>query len=127
VLELHGVLYFSWVVPGAGLVALFALAFLPLLRRLPARPRGQFLLAGGLYVAGALGMELPLGWWTERAGEDTLVYAVLDHVEEVLELVGASLFLAALVEQLGLRLRVTLAAEGQPEEGAHGHAARRAG
>ncbi len=116
-LSLGGVLFFTWVVPAAVLVAVGGLAFLPFLARLPPRRRAQFVLAGVLYVGGALGMELPLGWWTEQHGNDNLVYALIDHVEEALELVGASLFLAALVEELGERVALTAR-----EEAAHGPA-----
>jgi hypothetical protein len=128
-LETGGVLYFSWVVPAAVIVALTGLAFLPFLARLPPRRRGQFLLAGGLYVAGALGMELPLGWWTEGHGNDNLVYALIDHVEEALELVGVSLFLAALAEELGERVALSAREPAAPpvathqEEAPHGRAA----
>ena len=106
-LELDGVLFFSWVVPAAVLVTLGGLAFLPFLARLPPRRRWQFVVAGALYVGGALLMELPLGWWTERHGNDNLVYALIDHVEEALELVGVSLFLGALMEELGERVSLT--------------------
>lgn len=106
-LSLGGVLFFTWVVPAAVLVLLGGIAFLPFLTRLPPRRREQFILAGVLYVSGALVMELPLGWWTEQHGNDNLVYALIDHVEEALELVGASLFLAALVEELGERVVLT--------------------
>lgn len=117
-LSLGGVLFFTWVVPAAVLVLLGGLAFLPFLAKLPARRRGQFILAGVLYVGGALAMELPLGWWTEQHGNDNLVYALIDHVEEALELVGASLFLAALTEELGERVVLTAR-----EEAAHGASA----
>ena len=100
-MDLHGVLYFSWVVPAAVVVAIAGAAFVPFLRHLPPRPRRQFLIAGAIYVGGALGMELPLGWWTEHAGSDNLVYALIDGVEETMELSGTTLFLLALVEYLG--------------------------
>jgi hypothetical protein len=102
-LELHGVLYFSWIVPAAIVVALLGVAYLPFVRDLPARTRRRFVLAGVLYVGGALFMELPLGWWTERAGEGSLGYALLDVVEESLELAGATLFLGALLDYLSTR------------------------
>lgn len=114
ILSLGGVLFFTWVVPAAVLVLLGGLAFLPFLARLPLRRRGQFILAGVLYVGGALLMELPLGWWTERHGNDNLVYALIDHVEEALELVGASLFLAALLEEWGERVVLTARVEAPP-------------
>lgn len=96
----HGVLFFSWVIPASVVVGALGLAYLRFLGRLPAIDRGRFALAGAIYVGGALGMELPLGWWTERAGDDNLVYGMLDWVEETLELAGATLFLLSLRDRL---------------------------
>lgn len=113
--ELHGVLYFSWVVPAAVLVLLLGVAYLRFLLHLPARTRWRFVLAGALYVGGALGLELPLGFWAERAGRDNLVYGLIDWVEETLELVGASLFLCSLLGYLGEQhgeLRLSGSAKG---------------
>ncbi len=93
-----GVLYFDWVIPAAVVVALVGLAYLPFLRQLPPRTRNRFVLAGAIYVGGALLMELPLGWWTERHGAENLGYALIDWVEEVLELAGVSGFLAAILD-----------------------------
>lgn len=94
--EAGGVLYFSWVIPAALFVAVVGLAYVPFLRDLPAPTRWRFLVAGAVYVSGALLMELPLGHWTERHGNDNLGYALIDWVEETLELAGAGLFLVAL-------------------------------
>lgn len=93
-----GAFYFSWIIPAGVAVALVGAAYLPFLWRLPARERERFLIAGVLYVTGALLMEVPLGLWTERAGTDNLMYALIDWAEETLELTGAALFLLALVE-----------------------------
>jgi len=99
--EGSGVLHYSWIVPAGAMVAVLGGVYVPFLVRLPARRRRQLLIAGALYLGGAILMELPLGWWTERAGPDNLGYAAIDHVEEVLEMVGAGLFLAALREEMG--------------------------
>ncbi|UJR86219.1 hypothetical protein [Sandaracinus amylolyticus] len=96
----RGVLYFSWVIPGAIIVGILALGFARFLLRLPAIDRSRFVLAAVIFVSGALGMELPLGWWTERAGDDNLVYGMLDWVEETLELAGTTTFLLALRARL---------------------------
>lgn len=90
-----GVLHFDWVIPGAVIVALLAAVYAPLVRALPPVTRRRFVVAAVLYVGGALVMELPLGWWVERAGEDNLGYALIDAVEELLELGGAAIFLLA--------------------------------
>ena len=96
--NLGGVFYFDWIIPAAILLVVLALIFLPFVRALAPATRRRLILAGCLYVGGAVVMELPLGWWTERAGADTLGYALIDWVEETMELVGASLALWALVK-----------------------------
>ena len=106
-LDLSGVLYFSWVVPAALVVVLVGLAYVPFLRGLPARTRIRFLIAGAIYVGGAVGMELPLGYWTEKHGSHNLGYGLIDAVEEALEMLGLNLFLLWLVDHLaGKHVRV---------------------
>ncbi len=95
----HGVLYFDWVIPAAAVVAIVGAAFLPFLRDLPPRRRRWFVAAGAIYLGGAVGMELPLGWWTEHHGAENAGYALIDWAEEALEILGVSVFLVALVER----------------------------
>jgi hypothetical protein len=95
----RGVLYFSWVIPGAVIVVLVGLAFVPFLIALDASTRARFVIAGAIYVGGALVMELPLGWWTDTYGEETLGYALIDFVEETMELAGTGVFLDALLRR----------------------------
>jgi hypothetical protein len=111
--ETSGVLYFGWVIPAAAMVLGLGLWYLPFVRALPPRTRRRFIAAGVVFVGGALAMELPLGWWTERAGADNLTYAMIDWVEETLELCGVSMFLLALLDIPGrapeaLRISITL-------------------
>lgn len=96
--ETSGVLYFDWVIPAIAIVAVLAAIYLPFVRALPAATRARLIAAGAIYIGGAVLMELPLGWWTERAGPDSLGYALIDWVEETMELIGAGLACAALVE-----------------------------
>lgn len=95
--ETSGILFFDWVIWAALIVAVLAVIYLPFLRALPSPTRERLVIAVVVYVGGALVMELPLGWYVERAGTESLGYALIDWVEETLELVGASLALAALV------------------------------
>jgi hypothetical protein len=97
-LDTRGVLYFDWVIWAAIALVILAVIYIPWLRGLPPRLRRRLLAAAVIYVGGALVMELPLGWWTDRYGDGTLGYALIDWVEETLELAGASLALIALVE-----------------------------
>lgn len=95
-----GVLYFDWVVPAAVFVALVGVTYARFLFRLPPEVRRGFMIAGAVYVSGALLMELPLGAWTEHAGDDNLGYALIDFVEEALEIAGASYFVLVLARFL---------------------------
>lgn len=100
-LKLSGVLYFSWVVPAAALLLVLGVVYLRFLADLSAPFRRRFVLCGGIYVAGAVGMELPLGYWSEREGINNLGYALIDHLEEALEMLGVNLFLLALLDYAG--------------------------
>jgi hypothetical protein len=95
-----GVLYFGWVIPAAILLLLLGLLYLRFLLALPRPLLRRFLLAAAAYVGGALGVELLLGWWTDRAGDDNFVYALIDWVEESLEMIGVAIFVDALLGHL---------------------------
>jgi len=97
-IDTRGILYFDWVIWAAIALVVLAVLFYPWLRGLPPRLRRRLIAAAVIYVGGAVVMELPLGYWTDRYGDDTLGYALIDWVEETLELIGASLALAALVD-----------------------------
>jgi hypothetical protein len=96
-----GVLYFGWVIPAAAVVLALGAAYLRFLAALPRRTRLRFIVSGAIYVTGALLFELPLGAWTSRHGTDNLGYALIDWVEETLELTGLCLFILALLDHLG--------------------------
>lgn len=93
----RGLLFFDWVIPAAGVVAAVAVAYWPFVRALVRPTRTRLIVAAVIYVAGALVMELPLGWWTDHHGDEGLGYALIDWVEETLEMLGASFALVALV------------------------------
>lgn len=92
-----GLLYFDWIIPATLVMTALAIIYVPFTRHLPAQTRRAFLLAGAIYLGGALVMELPLGYWTEAHGVSNLGYALIDWVEETLEILGASLFLLAVL------------------------------
>lgn len=96
-----GALHFGWVIPAGVLVILIGLAYIGFLRRLPPGTARTFLLAGALYVGGAVACDVPLGWWTFNYGDDGLGYALIDWCEETLEFVGLTLFASALLTHLG--------------------------
>lgn len=95
-----GPFYFAWVVPGWIFVCVVLVAYLPFLRSLPKRGAQLLLLAGGVFVAGALGMEMLGGMTAERTGHDSRVFHLLATVEETLEMVGLAIFVYALLRLL---------------------------
>lgn len=98
-----GVLHFSWVIPAGVLLAALGALYAPFLLRMPARWRNRLLLAGAVYVTGAVVLELPLGAWTEAQGEKTLGYALIDWLEETLEMTGIALYLLTVFDLLSAR------------------------
>jgi hypothetical protein len=105
VLPDHGVLHFAWVVP-YGLAALVVgIAYLRFVLGLPDPARWQVIVAGGIYLSGALVFELMGGWYiSEREGVQDFAYMVIVAGEEFLEMCGSILFLYALLAFLGRRL-----------------------
>lgn len=99
--QLHGPLYYGWVIPAGVIVAAFALSYLRFLFHLPMSTRVKVAAAGGLFVGGALGVELILGMWTDAHDELNFVWAMIGLVQEAMEMMGSSLFLYALIEYLG--------------------------
>ncbi len=114
-LDLDGVLYFSWVLPAGVLLLLLGVAYFRFVLSLPQVTRGRFVIAGGIYVGGAVLMELPLGMWTEQHGQQNFGYAAIDAIEESLELIGIRFFLLALLDYLGsLRCQLWFTSEKFP-------------
>ncbi|HCO53890.1 MAG TPA: hypothetical protein DIT93_02590 [Pelagibacterium sp.] len=98
--DLTGILYYSWVIPGAIAVALIGAYYLPFLLRLPRRTAVLFTIAGGAYVGGALGMELVGGAVESATGKETVAYSISILIEEGLEIAGLTLFFYALTDHI---------------------------
>ncbi len=109
--DFGGFLYYGWVIPASVIVAIMGVSYLPFLAHLPHRTRWQFVLAGAIYVGGAIGVEFPLGYWTDLTNSKNLIYGLIDLVQESMEILGITLFLCALSEILAGqsgRLQITL-------------------
>ena len=95
-----GVFYYASVIPLGLFVIVFALIFSDFLRRLPPETRRNFLIAGAVYVSGALGMEMAGGNYLSVHQRPDFTYAMMAIVEESLEMFGAILFLRGLLLHL---------------------------
>lgn len=106
-----GYFTYGWVLFGIPFVVIFVIAFARFLLHLPPRIRTLFIIAGGTYVSGALGLEMvaaanekqlsAMGYqlvvaaeeFAEMLGVVVLIYALLSHIEalggEIVIKVGA--------------------------------------
>lgn len=94
-----GVFHFAWVIPGLVFVACAGLLFIPFLLALPRRTAAGFVLAGALFVGGALGMEMVGGLLVTTEGF-TARYMAAAILEESLEMIGLTVFLFTLADHL---------------------------
>ena len=92
-----GALYYPWVAVYLALLGVLGAAYLRFLRSLPRRTGVAFVLAALLYVGGAAGFEMLGAAQDERHGRDNLAYAGITTFEETLEMLGALVFIHALL------------------------------
>ncbi len=117
-LGVSGALLFAWVIPYGVLIVILAFSYLKFMKRLPRTVRNLFFLAAGLFVFGALGLEMVEGQFVTIHAEsgapvyykETVPYIVLVSIEELLEMTGVVVFIYALLlyiagEWQELRLR----------------------
>lgn len=102
--DLHGVFYFSWVIPGMITVFIVGVSYLGFLSRLDRRTRNLFILAAFLFVGGALGMEMVAGvivessgHGVEEAGLGAPSHIAAQTIEETAEMLGIVVFIYALL------------------------------
>jgi hypothetical protein len=96
-LHAHGILYFTWVVPAAVALVVLGLAYIRFFFHLDTRTKLLFALAGVTFVGGAFGLELAGGVVAEGYGTDTMLFMVLTTIEELLEMLGVTIFIGALL------------------------------
>ena len=99
VVRAEGLLYFPWVIPAFILVIIFLFAFHKFIFSLPNQTKTLFILAGGIYVFGALGMEVVGGYIADNYGYST-IYGIVSSIEELLEMFGVVIFINALLNYL---------------------------
>ena len=90
------VLHFAWVVPGAFAGAVVGTVLLLRLRRQPVLIRRRLVLSGVVYLTGALLLETLSGVVLRYDGPRE-PYIVVTALEELLEMVGASLLVATVL------------------------------
>ncbi len=86
----------NWAIPGAILVLIIAIAFLPFLLTPPKRLTALFIASAVVYVSWTLLVEL----LSEEMDSESLSYMLAVAVEEGLEMLGALFFLFVLLREM---------------------------
>lgn len=123
-LDTSGPLTYAWVIPASVIALLVALVYLRFMVHLPPAIRLRFLLAGGLFVGGALGLEVIEAAYDSAGGGDSVLYLIMVALEEALEMSGVIVFIAALLAYLrtlaptvSFTITTAVAADSQPDSG----------
>jgi hypothetical protein len=98
--DLSGIFHFSWIILYGILLVIFAVAYFRFVRSLPTSTRNIFILAGIIYVGGALGLELVAGELFTQFGNKNVTFALFVAVEEALEMFGIAIFIYGLLGHL---------------------------
>lgn len=97
--ERPGFLRYVWVVPYLGLVVVLFFVLYRFLWKLPSATRNLFLLSGGMFVGGAVGLEFLEGYYDSTLGSNFYT-VILYTIEEGLEMGGVVIFIYALLKFL---------------------------
>ena len=93
-------LHFVWVIPGVIIAAVFVLLLLRMVLSLPAGVRNGLILAGIVFVSGAVGAESLSGLVLASYEEAPPIFFAVTLLEETLEMSGVSLCLSSLLHLL---------------------------
>lgn len=100
-----GFFHYAWVLFGIPLTLIFVLVYLRFLLHLPSKTAYQFLLAGAIFVAGALGMEMFAARYDSLYGNENLMFNLITAVEEYLEMLGVIVFIHTLLSYINTQLK----------------------
>jgi len=94
-----GIFYNMWVIVAGFALVIFAVFYFRFWLSLPAKPRKLFLIAGIIYVFGAVGFEM-LESWAHDASWARVVVPGFVTIEETMEMSGVILFIYSLLHHL---------------------------
>lgn len=95
--QLPGYFLYAWVIPYSLAILAAGLFFFNFMLKLPSLIRNLFFAAGGLFVTGALGLEMLEGHYNIVYGYGNVYTTILCTIEELLEMSGVILFIYALL------------------------------
>jgi len=97
-LHTSGVFYYAWIIPYALITGAIGGVYVKFLLSLPRRTGIGIVIAGGTFVAGAIGFEMLGGLLYESMGSDNLSYLAAQTAEEALEMIGIVIFIYVIAD-----------------------------
>ncbi|MDF1739907.1 MAG: hypothetical protein P1U86_12170 [Verrucomicrobiales bacterium] len=98
--ETSGLIHWPWVIPYSILALIVAGYFLPFFLKLPSHLKFYFALSAGMFVTGAIGLEMFAARHAQKFGEETTTYAIFMTIEESLEMLSITLLLYGLLSHM---------------------------
>ena len=98
--KMGGALYYPWVIPGSLFVVAMFTFFIRFVLQLPRATMLLFFAAGGVFVGGAIGIEMISATIADASGENNLAYACIVTLEEACEMFGVVIFIYALCDYI---------------------------
>ena len=98
--QTDGVFLYAWAIPALMFVALMGLVYARFLWNLAPEYRWRIALAGALFCASAVGLELLEGRHDSLHGVENLTYKAMVTVEETVEMAALIFFIATLLTML---------------------------
>jgi len=119
IIDASGYFYYEWVIPYAIFVTLFVVGYLSFLFSLPKKIAIQFVIAGTIFLSGAVGLEMLSAQEADLYDTNTVTYSVLYTTEELLEMIGIVVFVNALLKYIQSEIgsiQFTLSGSSDEEE-----------
>jgi hypothetical protein len=97
---LNSLVDYSWAIPGGIVGAIAGVLYVRFLWHLPADTRWLFIVAGAVFLGGAVGVEMSTDWYEDQDLLNTLAYNLWTAVEEGMEMGSIVLFIHALLKYM---------------------------
>ena len=99
-----GYFYYEWLIPYLVLLAIFVVSYIKFLFTLPKAIAIQFVIAGVMFVSGAVGFEMLGAQEADINNTNTVKYSILYTTEELLEMTAIVVFVHALLKYIQLEI-----------------------
>ncbi|NKB39001.1 MAG: hypothetical protein GKR93_17860 [Gammaproteobacteria bacterium] len=95
--ETSGFFKYAWVIPYIVAAILLFVLYVRFLLALPKETGVLFFISGALYISGGVGLEMTGAWYHDTYGAVNLGYRIIQSFEELLEMLGITVFIYAQV------------------------------